>query len=53
MTKEEKDLLLRDLSSRLPYRVKLGFYAEATKETYTCTLLGLEPENDKPVIAKN
>lgn len=52
MTQEDKDLLLRDLSTRLPYGVKLGFYAEATKQTYTCTLLGLEPQDEKPVIAK-
>jgi hypothetical protein len=52
MTQEQKEFLLKDISPRLPYGVKLGFYAEATKETYTCTLLGLEPQNDRPVIAK-
>lgn len=52
MTQNEKELLLKDLSARLSYGVKLGFYASATKQTYTCTLLGLEPQADEPVIAK-
>ena len=52
MTQEQKDLLLKDLCARLPYGVKLGFYASATKQTYICTLLGLEPQEDEPVIAK-
>lgn len=52
MTPEEKNLLLKDLCARLPYGVKLGFYASATKQTYICTLLGLEPQEDEPVIAK-
>ena len=58
MTKEEKELLLKDLCARLPYGVKLGFYASATKQTYVCTLLGLEPNDDEeeeergPIIAK-
>ena len=52
MTQEDKDLLLKDLSARLPYGVKLGFYASATKQTLICTLLGLEPQEDEPVIAK-
>ena len=52
MIKEQKELLLTDLCCRLPYGVKLGFYASATKQTYICTLLGLEPQEDEPVIAK-
>ena len=52
MTQEDKDLLLKDLCARLPYGVKLGFYASATKQTYICTLLGLEPLENEPVIAK-
>ena len=52
MTREDKDLLLKDLCARLPYGVKLGFYASATKQTYICTLLGLDPQEDEPVIAK-
>ena len=52
MTSEDKELLLKDLCARLPYGVKLGFYASATKQTYECTLLGLEPQEDKPIIAK-
>lgn len=52
MTPEDKELLLKDLCARLPYGVKLGFYASATKQTYVCTLLGLEPQEDKPIIAK-
>ena len=43
---------MKDLCARLPYGVKLGFYASATKQTYICTLLGLEPQEDEPVIAK-
>ena len=52
MTQEHKDLLLKDLCARLPYGVKLEFYASATKRGYICTLLGLEPQEDEPVIAK-
>ena len=52
MTQEDKELLIEDLSARLPYGVKLGFYASATKQTYICTLLGLEPQEDEPIIAK-
>lgn len=52
MTLEDKDLLLKDLCARLPYGVKLGFYASATKQTYICTLLGLVPQEDEPIIAK-
>lgn len=52
MTQEDKELLLKDLSARLPYGVKLGFYASATKQTHICTLLGLEPQEDEPIIAK-
>ena len=52
MIQEDKELLLKDLCARLPYGVKLGFYASATKQTYICTLLGLEPQEDEPVIAK-
>lgn len=52
MTEEQKILLMKDICCRLPYGVKLGFYASATKQTYTCTLLGLEPQANEPVIAK-
>ena len=52
MTKEEKELLLKDLCARLPYGVKLGFYASATKQTYVCTFLGLEPQEEEPIITK-
>ena len=52
MEKYLKELLLKDLCARLPYGVKLGFYAPATKQTHICTLLGLEPQEDEPVIAK-
>ena len=52
MTQENKELLLKDLCARLPYGVKLGFYASATKQTILCTLLGLEPQEDEPIIAK-
>lgn len=52
MTNEEKELLLKDLCARLPYGVKLDFYSAATDEHIVCTLLGIEPEGDKPVIAK-
>lgn len=52
MTQNDKELLIKDLCCRLPYGVKLGFYASATKQTYIYTLLGLEPQEDEPVIAK-
>jgi len=53
MTAENETLLMRDLIARLPYGVKLDFYAKATKSHYTCELIGIEPENnDKPLIAK-
>lgn len=52
MKREDKELLLKDLCSRLPYGVKLGFYAPVTNQTYICTLLGLDPQEDEPVIAK-
>ena len=52
MTQEEKQLLLKDLCGRLPYGVKLNFYSAATKENYTCKLLGIEPNDDKSIIAK-
>ena len=47
MTKEEKELLLKDLCARLSYGVKLEFYASATKKTYVCTLLGLGPDEEE------
>ena len=50
-TQEDKELLLRDLCARLPYGVKLAFHDLAIKQTLVCTLLGLEPFEDKPVVA--
>ena len=52
MTIEEKQLLIQDLCARLPYGLKLNFYSKATNENYVCTLLGIEPDNEKPIIAK-
>ena len=52
MTQEDKQLLLKDLCARLLYGVKLNFYSAATKENYTCALLGIEPNDDKSIIAK-
>ena len=52
MTPEEKQLLLIDLCARLPYKVKLDFYSKAMDEHFTCTLLGIEPDGDMPIIAK-
>ena len=52
MTKEDKQLLLRDLCARLPHGIKLDFYAKATDEHYVCTLLGIEPDGDRPIIAR-
>lgn len=37
MTKEEKDLLLRDLCARLPYGVKVQYLTEGDK-TYICNV---------------
>lgn len=52
MINEDKNLLLKDLCARLPYGVKLDFYARATNQHYVSTLLGIEPDGDKPIIAK-
>lgn len=52
MTEQEKELLIKNYCARLPYGLKLNFYARATNENVLCTLLGIEPESDKPIIAK-
>lgn len=52
MTQEDKGLLLHDLCARLPYGIKLDFYSKATKQHYVSTLLGIEPDGDRPIIAK-
>lgn len=52
MTSEQKQLLIKDLCARLPYKVKLDFYSKAMDEHFTCTLLGIEPDGDMPIIAK-
>lgn len=52
MTEQEKKLLIRDCCARLPYGLKLNFYARATNENVVCTLLGIEPESERPIIAK-
>lgn len=52
MKPEEKELLLKDLCARLRYGVKLDFYSKATGQHYVSTLLGIEPDGDKPIIAK-
>lgn len=52
MTQEEKKLLIQDLSARLPYEVKLNFYSQGANENIVCTLLGIAPHDDKPIIAK-
>lgn len=52
MTQQDKELLLRDLCARLPYGVKLDFYSKATNQHYISTLLGIEPDGDRPIIAK-
>lgn len=51
MTQEDKDLLLKDLCGRIPYGVKLDFYAKATQEHYICTIKGVVPEDNEPIIA--
>jgi hypothetical protein len=52
MTQEEKELVIKEFCARLPYGLKLNFYSKATNENYVCTLLGIEPDNEKPIIAK-
>lgn len=52
MKPEEKELLIKDLCARLRYGVKLDFYSKATGQHYVSTLLGIEPDGDKPIIAK-
>ena len=51
MTEQEKDLLIKDYCARVPYGLKLNFYARAINKNVLCTLLGIEPESDKPIIA--
>lgn len=34
MTQEEKDLLVKDLCSRLPYGIKASYYGEEERETW-------------------
>lgn len=41
MTQEEKDLLLKDLSARLPYGVKVRY--SSYEKFITCTLQALKP----------
>ena len=52
MTENEKKKVIFDLSSRLMYKPKLDFYCSADNKHYVCTLLGIEPESEKPIIAK-
>ena len=52
MTEQEKELLEKDICARLPYGLKVDFYSRATNEHVVCTLLGIEPDNEKPVVAK-
>lgn len=52
MTNEENQLLIKVFCESLPYGLKLDFYSHATNEHIVCTLLGIEPDNEKPVIAK-
>ena len=49
---ENKSLLIEAICEGLPYGLKLDFYSRATNEHYVCTLLGIEPEGEKPIIAK-
>jgi hypothetical protein len=50
MTQEEKDLLIKDLSSRLPYKVKASYYG--TDEEMECTdiIEGIIIENNDAEI---
>lgn len=43
MTQEEKDLLLKDLCSRLPYEVKVAFYLYVIDDWKTTTLRSINP----------
>ena len=47
MTQEDKDLLLKDLSARLPYGVKVAFFNEdLTYHSEPKTLIGIECINN-------
>ena len=50
MTQEEKDLLLKDLSARLPYKVKVEHTYIPENNGYTCEMSGhtilLIPDNE-------
>jgi hypothetical protein len=52
MEEKDKKLLEKDICARLPYGLKVDFYSRATNEHFVCTLLGIEPDNEKPVVAK-
>ena len=46
MTLEEKQLLIRDLYSRLPYKVNVAFYLYTTHEWFTSTLRSINPTEE-------
>lgn len=49
---EKKNKLIEAICESLPYGLKLDFYSRALNEHIVCTLLGIEPEDEKPIIAK-
>lgn len=52
MEEQNKKLLLQEMCARLPYGVKLDFYSKAMNQHYISTLIGIEPDGDRPIIAK-
>ena len=46
MTQEDKELLLKDLSARLPYGVKAKVFSYWNDEYYTQTIWGFDTEKD-------
>lgn len=52
MTQEEKDLLLKDLCSRLPYGVKAKYYGSAEECECCDTIEGIYPMDDEIVIGQ-
>lgn len=51
MTEEQKKIVIKEFCSKLPYGLKVDFYSSATREHYMCTLIGIDPEDEMPVIA--
>jgi hypothetical protein len=52
MTKEDKELLIKDLCARLPYGVKAKYYGSAEECECCDTIEGIYPMDDEVVIGQ-